>query len=277
MARVQFKNITYEWRDRTAVITISRPERLNAIDDDTSVELREAFTAFRDDREQWVAVLTGAGEKEFSTGADLRALAETMKEGGNIRLSVPFGGITSDFRCWKPVIAAINGYCLAGGLELALSCDVRIAAEHAEFGLPEVTRAITPGAGGTQRLPRVVPQAAAMHLLLTGGRFDASWAVRFGLVTEAMAGGALLERALGVASEICRKRAAGRTRGEGGSAAWPGRNAGPGLGPGNGLGPAGDPQRRRPGRAARLRREARACVQRPLGEPHEGRSLSRTR
>ncbi len=119
-------------------------------------------------------------------------------------MSVPFGGITSDFRCWKPIIAAINGYCLAGGLELALACDIRIAAEHAEFGLPEVTRAIIPGAGGTQRLPRVIPQAAAMQLLLTGGRFDAAWAQRFGLVTEVMPAGDLIDRALSIAGEICR-------------------------------------------------------------------------
>ena len=200
---MQLKNVTYERRDRIALITINRPDRLNAIDDDTSVELRQAFTAFRDDREQWVAILTGAGEKAFSTGADLVALSKAMKAGGGIRLSVPFGGITSDFRCWKPIIAAINGYCLAGGLELALACDIRIAAEHAQFGLPEVTRAITPGAGGTQRLPRVVPQAAAMQLLLTGGRFDAAWALRFGLVTEVMPAGELIGRALSIAEEIC--------------------------------------------------------------------------
>ncbi len=200
---MQLQNVTYERRDRIAVITINRPDRLNAIDDDTSVELRQAFTAFRDDREQWVAILTGMGEKAFSTGADLVAMAKTMTAEGGFRMSVPFGGITSDFRCWKPIIAAINGYCLAGGLELALACDIRIAAEHAQFGLPEVTRAIIPGAGGTQRLPRVIPQAAAMQLLLTGGRFDAAWALRFGLVTEVMPAGDLIGRALSIAEEIC--------------------------------------------------------------------------
>ncbi len=201
---MQLKNLTYERQDRISVVTISRPERLNAIDDATSVELREAFSAFRDDRKQWVAVLTGAGEKAFSTGADLVAMAETMKAGRGLHMSVPFGGITSDFKCWKPIIAAINGYCLAGGLELALACDIRIAAEHAQFGLPEVARAIIPGAGGTQRLPRVVPAAAAMQLLLTGGRFDAAWALRFGLVTEVLPAGELRQRALAIAEEICR-------------------------------------------------------------------------
>ena len=199
-----FANITYERRDRIALITLNRPDRLNAIDGDTSVELREAFSSFRDDPEQWVVILTGTGEKSFSTGADLVAMARSMAEGRGVGLSVPFAGITRDFECWKPIIAAINGYCLAGGLELALCCDIRIAAEHAQFGLPEVTRAIIPGAGGTQRLPRAVPSAAAMHLLLTGGRFDAAWALRFGLVTEVLPADRLLPRALEIAEEICR-------------------------------------------------------------------------
>jgi len=132
------------------------------------------------------------------------AMARSMAAGRGVGLSVPFAGITRDFECWKPIIAAINGYCLAGGLELALCCDIRIAAEHAQFGLPEVTRAIIPGAGGTQRLPRAVPSAAAMHLLLTGGRFDAQWALRFGLVTEVVPADRLLPRALEIAEEICR-------------------------------------------------------------------------
>src|SRR3990170_1725349 len=117
---MEFKHVIYERRERIALITIDRPQRLNAIDGDTSVELREAFTAFRDDEELWVALLTGAGDKSFSTGADLVAMAQAMKEGRGTRLPVPFGGITRDFECWKPIIAAINGYCLAGGLELAL-------------------------------------------------------------------------------------------------------------------------------------------------------------
>jgi enoyl-CoA hydratase/carnithine racemase len=99
-------------------------------------------------------------------------------------LSVPFAGITRGYECWKPIIAAIHGYCLAGGLELALSCDIRIAAENAQFGLPEPKRAIIPGATGTQRLPRVVPLAFAMELLLTGDRYDAETALRFGLVSR---------------------------------------------------------------------------------------------
>ena len=180
-----FHNLIFEKKGRLAYITINRPERRNAIDPDTSRELLEAFTSFKDDDDSWAAVLTGAGDQAFSAGADLVAMAQSFAAGGpGVRLDVPFGGITRDFECWKPMIAAINGYCLAGGLELALCCDIRIAAEHATFGLPEPKRAIIPGAGGTQRLPRAVPMAFAMELLLTGERFDAQTALRFGLVSK---------------------------------------------------------------------------------------------
>jgi enoyl-CoA hydratase/carnithine racemase len=178
------KNIIYEKKGRLAYVTINRPERRNAIDGDTSKEILDAFTDFKEDDELWVAVLTGAGDVAFSAGADLRAMAEAFAGGQGLRMDVPFGGITRRFECWKPMIAAINGYCLAGGLELALLCDIRIAAEHATFGLPEPKRAIIPAAGGTQRLPRVVPLAFAMELMLTGERFDAQTALRFGLVSR---------------------------------------------------------------------------------------------
>ncbi|MBI2913844.1 MAG: enoyl-CoA hydratase/isomerase family protein [Chloroflexi bacterium] len=179
-----YKNITYEKKGRLAYVTINRPERRNAIDGDTSRELFEAFNDFKNDDETWVAVLTGAGDVAFSAGADLVAMAQAFAGGGGMRLDVPFGGITRGFECWKPMVAAINGYCLAGGLELALSCDIRIAAEHASFGLPEPKRAIIPAAGGTQRLPRAIPLAYAMEILLSGERFDAQWALRAGLVSR---------------------------------------------------------------------------------------------
>ena len=202
---MELKHVLYETRSRVALITVNRPDRMNAIDPATSAELLRAFEAFRDDDALWAAVLTGAGDRAFSAGADLVGMAAANARGEAPDLRVPFGGITRKFECWKPIVAAINGHCLAGGLELALCCDIRIAAEHAQFGLPEVTRAIIPGAGGTQRLPRAIPSAAAMHLLLTGGRFDAQWALRFGLVSEVVAADRLLTRALEIADEICRK------------------------------------------------------------------------
>jgi enoyl-CoA hydratase/carnithine racemase len=198
-----FKNITYETKGRLAYVTINRPDRRNAIDPDTSRELKDAFEAFKADDEAWVAILTGTGDQSFSAGADLVAMAQAFAGGdGRPGWDVPFGGITRGFECWKPLIAAINGYCLAGGLELALACDIRVAADHATFGLPEPRRAIIPAAGGTQRLPRVVPLAFAMELLMTGDRFDAETALRFGLVSRVVPADKLMATAEEVAAKI---------------------------------------------------------------------------
>lgn len=199
-----FQNILYETKERIAYITLNREERRNAIDAKTSHELREAFTAFKEDDNLWVAIVTGAGDKAFSAGADLVAMSESFQGGGDgVPMNVPFAGITRGFECWKPIIAAINGYCLAGGLELAMSCDIRIAAEHATFGLPEPKRAIIPAATGTQRLPRLVPMAFAMEVLLTGERFDATTALNFGLVSRVVPASELKATADSIAEKIC--------------------------------------------------------------------------
>jgi enoyl-CoA hydratase/carnithine racemase len=199
----EYKNLICRTEGHLAYITINRPERRNAIDPATSHEMKAAFEDFKADDNAWVAILTGAGEQAFSAGADLVAMSQAMSGGGDgVPMNVPFGGITRQFECWKPIIAAINGYCLAGGLEVALSCDIRIAAEHAEFGLPEPKRAIIPGAGGTQRLPRAVPLAFAMELLLTGDRFDAATALRFGLVSRVVPAADLMPTAEAIAGKI---------------------------------------------------------------------------
>jgi len=202
-------SVTYEKKDRIATITINRPEAMNAIDRKTSRELIEAWTNFRDDSELWVAILTGAGEKAFSSGADLRFAAEFYKN------MTPFqrrqasenfpglGGITRHIEIMKPVIAAINGYCFAGGLEMALACDFRLASENAVFGLLEVTRGIIPGAGGTQRLPRIIPLPKALEMILLGRRIDAREALRIGLVNEVFPLPDLLPAAYRLAEEIC--------------------------------------------------------------------------
>ena len=198
-----YHNLIFDTKDHLAYITLNRPERRNAIDPLTSKELLDAFTAFKEDDNLWVAIVSGSGDQAFSAGADLVAMAESFAGKGDPGiLSVPFAGITRGFECWKPIIAAINGYCLAGGLELALSCDIRIAAEHATFGLPEPKRAIIPAAGGTQRLPRAVPLAFAMELLLTGDRFDAETALRFGLVSRVVPADKLLTTAEEIAHKI---------------------------------------------------------------------------
>jgi enoyl-CoA hydratase/carnithine racemase len=199
----EYKNLLYKTEGHLAYITINRPERRNAIDPATSHEMKAAFEDFKADENAWVAILTGAGEQSFSAGADLVAMSQAMSGGGDgVPMNVPFGGITRQYECYKPIIAAINGYCLAGGLEIALSCDIRIAAEHAEFGLPEPKRAIIPGAGGTQRLPRAVPLAFAMELLLTGDRFDAQTALRFGLVSRVVPQAELMATAEAIAKKI---------------------------------------------------------------------------
>jgi enoyl-CoA hydratase/carnithine racemase len=198
-----YKNILCEKRGHIAYVTINRPDRRNAIDPATSHDLKQAFEDFKADDETWIAILTGAGDQAFSAGADLLAMSQALA-GSNegVPMNVPFGGITRGYECWKPIIAAINGYCLAGGLEIALSCDIRVAAEHAQFGLPEPKRAIIPAAGGTQRLPRSVPLAFALELLLTGDRFDAQTALRFGLVSRVVPQAELMPTAEAIAGRI---------------------------------------------------------------------------
>jgi enoyl-CoA hydratase/carnithine racemase len=201
-----YEKITLEERGHIAIITINRPERMNAIDPQTSKELHEAWSHFRDTDDLWVGVITGAGDRAFSAGNDLVAMSQAQQTGDTAAMAhggAAFGGITRGFECWKPIIAAINGYCLAGGLEIALSCDIRVASENASFGLPEPTRGIIPGAGGTQRLPRMVPMAVAMKLLMTGGRIDARAALAAGLVSDVVPQDQLLSKAREIAEEIC--------------------------------------------------------------------------
>ncbi|WP_322818728.1 enoyl-CoA hydratase-related protein [Tepidiforma sp.] len=204
MTEAGFSNIRYEKREAIAVITIDREAALNAIDAKTSSEMYRAWCDFRDDDNLRVAILTGTGRKSFSTGMDLVATArgENQFEGGR---PVPFGGFTKRMTIDKPIIAAINGYCLAGGLELALACDIRICTPEARFGLPEVRWAIMPGAGGTQRLPRAIPQAWANYMILTGEQIDAETAMRIGLVSHIVPQDELLDRAFEIARVICER------------------------------------------------------------------------
>jgi E-phenylitaconyl-CoA hydratase len=173
-----------------AWITLDRPEALNAIDPESHAALVAAWERVRDEDDLRVAVLTGAGTKAFCAGVDIHRM-------GDFYQSVPrerrvevwnrepgIGGITRNLEVGKPVIAAVNGLCLGGGLELALACDLRLASENATFGLPEVRWAIIPGQGGTQRLPRAVPPAIALEMILTGRPIDAARAEAIGLVNH---------------------------------------------------------------------------------------------
>ncbi len=199
--------VLYEQNERIVTITLNRPEAMNAVDPETQAEMVSAWTRFRDDETAWVAILTGAGEKAFSAGADLKKLVPSTFGAAAARRhhELGLGGITRGLEIWKPMIAAINGYCLGGGLELALACDLRIAAEHAAFGFPEVRWAIIPGAGGTQRLPRTVPLAKAMEMILTGETIDAQEAHRIGLVNRVVPRADLMSTALRFAETVCQR------------------------------------------------------------------------
>ena len=188
-----YEFITYRVEDRIAYITISRPEVMNALHAEANAEMRDAFLRFRDDEATWVAILTGAGARAFSAGNDLRATAarsrdRTAGSAGQLMSPqpppVPLGGITRDFECDKPVIAAVNGYALGGGFELALACDIIVASANARFGLPEPRVGLVAGAGGLHRLPQHVPLKIAMGLMLTGRQIGAQEARQLGIVNE---------------------------------------------------------------------------------------------
>ncbi len=192
--------VRYERHGAAAVITIDRPHRRNAIDGPTAALLHEAYFRFEADSDARVLVLTGAGEVSFCAGADLKA-TETMAP----RLMSAEGpmGFTR-LTPTKPTIAAISGFCLAGGLELALWCDLRIATETARLGYPERRWGVPLIDGGTQRLPRIVGLGRALDLILTGRIIDAPEAFAMGLLTEVVAPGAHLERALALAEGLAR-------------------------------------------------------------------------
>ena len=181
-------------------ITIDRP-KANAIDAATSRDLGSALTAFRDDPGLRVAIVSGAGERFFSAGWDLKAAAAGAEQGADHGPG-GFAGLTELFDLDKPVIAAVNGLAAGGGFELALACDLIVAAEHAEFFLPEVNIGMIADAGGNLRLPRRIPRAVAMEMLLTGRRMDAAEALRWGLVNAVVPGAQLMGKARALAAKI---------------------------------------------------------------------------
>lgn len=202
-------SVTFETTERIAILTISRPLAMNALDEETLASLNKAWIEFRDNPDLWVAIVTGAGGKAFCAGADIKSLAKYYRTNTAIQRKAKAdmepgpGGITRNLEIWKPIIAAINGYCLAGGLEIALACDIRIASETATFGLTEVCRGIIPGGGGTQRLPRLVPLGKSLEMILTGDSIDAQEAYRIGLVNKVVPPDQLLAEAMKLAERIC--------------------------------------------------------------------------
>jgi enoyl-CoA hydratase/carnithine racemase len=188
-----------------AHIVINRPDRHNALDVEHDRALASAWQRYAGDPQLKVAILSGNGGKAFCTGADIGdylPYRRGIAAGSAPTSIISFGGLTGADDVAKPTIAAIDGICVAGGLELALACDIRVAASGSSFGLPEVRLGILPGGGGTQRLAKVTGLGVAMRMILTGDSFDAEFALRHGLVTEVVAKEALQETALRIARRI---------------------------------------------------------------------------
>lgn len=195
-------SIDVDVKDGIAVITINRPERLNAMDAEHYAGLSRAWMRVRDEPDIRVAIVTGAGEKSFTTGADIKSFLTQPPSLAEMWLTQRGQLLNRGLDVWKPVIAAVNGYCLGGGMTLLLATDIRIAAEHATFGLTEVKRGVIAGNGGTQRALAQMPYAIAMEFLLTGDPVDAGTAARWGLVNKVVPQRELLTTALDYARRV---------------------------------------------------------------------------
>jgi enoyl-CoA hydratase/carnithine racemase len=194
--------IEYRKKDKIAFIIINRPEALGAMSVKGSEELHNALVDFRDDDDLLVGIITGTGKKAFCSGVDTKEMLHFVKQNANKPWQRP-ASITRGLDIWKPIIAAINGLTLGGGLEIALACDIRVASENARFGLPEVKIGVFPGGGGTQRLPRLIPPGLAAEMIFTGKMIDAQEAYRIGLVNRVVPLDELLPVSEEIAEDIC--------------------------------------------------------------------------
>jgi len=197
-----YKTLIYEKKENIGLLTINRPEKMNAISQELTAELSLLLDEIENDNELRVIVITGAGDKAFVAGADINELVDRDARSGR-RVSRERQEIFSRLEnLHVPVIAAVNGYALGGGLELALACSIRICSEKAQFGAPEVKLGIIPGDGGTQRLPRLVGQGRAMEMIITGDFIDSQEAYRIGLVNKVFPPEKLKEEAMELAKKI---------------------------------------------------------------------------
>jgi enoyl-CoA hydratase len=194
--------IRFERRDHIAIVTIDRPEAMNSLTRDMLSALDDAFLEFDRDPDLWVAILTGSGDKAFSAGMDLKEAIPLLTSGDQLGYEDPTKRQFSEV--FKPIVAAVNGVCIAGGLEMLQGTDLRIAAEHATFGLGEVRWGIIPAGGSHIRLPRQIPWAVAMELLLTGEPIGAERAYQIGLVNRVVPRGEALGAAVELAEKITR-------------------------------------------------------------------------
>ena len=199
-----YETLLVERRGRVALITINRPQKLNALNIQTRAEGAAALDELREDDSVRVVVITGAGEKAFVAGADIAEFeGRTSITQRDVMTARSLFTAVDTFP--KPVIAMINGFCLGGGCELALSCDLRVASESARFGQPEINLGIIPGGGGTQRLTRLVGEGKAMELILTGEMIDAQHAYRLGLVNHVFPAADLEAKTMEIANRIAEK------------------------------------------------------------------------
>lgn len=197
--------ILSEKRGHAFLVTIDRQKAMNSLDAEANREMSMVWDEFERDDDLRVAIITGAGDRAFCTGADLKSLIPAQRQAVRSGKSDPwgFGGnLARGRKMTKPIIAAVNGHCLAGGLEIALACDIRIGTPNASFGLAEVKWAIIPGAGGTQRLPQTVPLGHALEMILTGDPVDAQEALRIGLINRIVPQETLIDSALELAGRI---------------------------------------------------------------------------
>jgi enoyl-CoA hydratase len=202
---MSYNNILTEENNGITTITINRPKKLNALNQETIEELHEAFDDANNDADTKVIILTGSGEKAFVAGADISEFANFDVEEGT-KLAAKGQELLFNFveNLFTPVIAAVNGFALGGGLELAMSCHFRIASDNAKLGLPEVSLGVIPGYGGTQRLPQLVGKGRAMELIMTAGMIDANQALNYGLVNHVTTLEELIPLCEKIASKISR-------------------------------------------------------------------------
>ena len=205
--------IDFHLEDGVALITINRPDRLNAMDAEHYKGLSDAWARVRDDEAVRVAIVTGAGERSFTTGADIKSFVAAPPGIEEMWLTQKDQLLNRGLEVWKPVIAAVNGYCLGGGMTLLLATDIRLAAPHATFSLAEVKRGVIAGNGGTQRVLSQLPYAIGMEMVLTGDAMDAETAARWAFVNRVVPAERLMDEAMAVARKIAANapaRGAGR-------------------------------------------------------------------
>jgi enoyl-CoA hydratase len=202
---MNYKNLLLDINEHIALLTLNRPDKLNALNHETLTELKQAFEKIKADENIYVVIVTGSGEKAFVAGADISEISKLNMLDGKKFAEFGQSVFSMIEKFDKPVIAAVNGFALGGGCELALSCHIRLASENAKFGQPEVNLGIIPGYGGTQRLTRLVNSGRAAEMILTADMIDSSEALRIGLVNKVYPQSELQSKAFEMASKIASK------------------------------------------------------------------------